>query len=227
MTKLIKILAITGQTPQEENAFFKLIANNSKDFFDITIISKNDPINFKPYEAVFAFDTIESSLPLLLFAKHISFQKETLTEILQKKPTLLLEIGKVVTNFYYALKGNFLEHLPLQARLSDQNGNIIYNNHKFNGSFFADQETKLEEWLLHELKANAYHQKYYFIPSASLDHIYIQHYQALYDASGNFIGIYDNVQDFKPILSQYLEETGQAIVGWSDVTSGPSISDSF
>ncbi|HGN5283293.1 TPA: multidrug transporter, partial [Streptococcus pyogenes] len=33
------------------------------------------------------------------------------------------------------------------------------------------------------------------------------------------------VQDIKPLLNQYLEETGQAIVGWSDVTSGPSILD--
>ena len=31
------------------------------------------------------------------------------------------------------------------------------------------------------------------------------------------------IQDLRPLLSSYLKETSQAIVAWSDTTSGPSI----
>ncbi|XCY70531.1 hypothetical protein ABG808_00375 [Streptococcus iniae] len=65
------------------------------------------------------------------------------------------------------------------------------------------------------------------MPSASLDHIYFQSYYAIRDHQKHYLGSIDIVQDLKPILSQYLDETAQAIVGWSDVTSGPSISDDY
>lgn len=38
------------------------------------------------------------------------------------------------------------------------------------------------------------------------------------------LGVITFIQDLKPVLASYLNESGQAIVGWSDVTSGPSSS---
>ena len=42
--------------------------------------------------------------------------------------------------------------------------------------------------------------------------------------SGELLGVITFIQDLKPVLASYLNESGQAIVGWSDVTSGPSSS---
>ncbi|MCC9969815.1 hypothetical protein HK345_05185, partial [Streptococcus agalactiae] len=38
------------------------------------------------------------------------------------------------------------------------------------------------------------------------------------------VGYIEHVHNIKPLLEGYLKESGQAIVGWSDVTSGASIS---
>ena len=62
-----------------------------------------------------------------------------------------------------------------------------------------------------------------FLPN-HFDHILFQTYQAVKDDSGELLGVITFIQDLKPVLASYLNESGQAIVGWSDVTSGPSSS---
>ena len=63
------------------------------------------------------------------------------------------------------------------------------------------------------------------IPSSSFSHILLQHYQGLLSQDGQLLGVLAQVIDLTPLLATYLEESGQALVGWSDTTSGASISD--
>ncbi|MFC3931676.1 sodium transporter [Streptococcus dentapri] len=120
----------------------------------------------------------------------------------------------------------FLTLLPYRLAFYDRNLQLIYSNNQPDGSFFleADEQT-LPQWIWEALQQAS--EKALFLPLAndSFDQILIQSYQALYDADGNFRGVVSYIQDFQPVLSTYLKESGQALVGWSDTTSGASIKD--
>ncbi len=117
-----------------------------------------------------------------------------------------------------------IAHLPYQASFYDNNLSLIYSNNRSDGSFFPENESeKLPEWIwqnLHQVPERVLHLQ---IPTDSFDAILIQTYQLISDSSGKSLGVITYIQDLKPLLSSYLKETGQAIVAWSDTTSGPSI----
>lgn len=117
-----------------------------------------------------------------------------------------------------------IAHLPYQASFYDNNLSLIYSNNRSDGSFFPENESeKLPEWIwqnLHQVPERVLHLQ---IPTDSFDAILIQTYQLISDSSGQSLGVITYIQDLKPLLSSYLNETGQAIVAWSDTTSGPSI----
>lgn len=117
-----------------------------------------------------------------------------------------------------------IAHLPYQASFYDNNLSLIYSNNRSDGSFFPENESeKLPEWIwqnLHQVPERVLHLQ---IPTDSFDAILIQTYQLISDSSGKSLGVITYIQDLKPLLSSYLNETGQAIVAWSDTTSGPSI----
>lgn len=117
-----------------------------------------------------------------------------------------------------------LAHLPYRASFYDNNLSLIYSNNRSDGSFFPENESeKLPEWIwqnLHQVPERVLHLQ---IPTDSFDAILIQTYQLISDSSGKSLGVITYIQDLKPLLSSYLKETGQAIVAWSDTTSGPSI----
>ncbi|SER36972.1 sodium transporter [Streptococcus gallolyticus] len=117
-----------------------------------------------------------------------------------------------------------IAHLPYQASFYDNNLSLIYSNNRYDGSVFSKNEVKkLPEWIwqnLHQVPERVLHLQ---IPTDSFDAILIQTYQLISDSSGKSLGVITYIQDLKPLLSSYLNETGQAIVAWSDTTSGPSI----
>lgn len=117
-----------------------------------------------------------------------------------------------------------LAHLPYRASFYDNNLSLIYSNNRSDGSFFPENESeKLPEWIwqnLHQVPERVLHLQ---IPTDNFDAILIQTYQLISDSSGKSLGVITYIQDLKPLLSSYLKETGQAIVAWSDTTSGPSI----
>ncbi|MCY7187415.1 sodium transporter [Streptococcus gallolyticus] len=117
-----------------------------------------------------------------------------------------------------------IAHLPYRASFYDNNLRLIYSNNRSDGSFFPENESeKLPEWIwqnLHQIPERVLHLQ---IPTDSFDAILIQTYQLISDSSGKSLGVITYIQDLKPLLSSYLNETGQAIVAWSDTTSGPSI----
>ena len=106
-----------------------------------------------------------------------------------------------------------LAHLPYRASFYDNNLKLIYSNHRSDGSFFTENESeKLPEWIWQSLH-----------PTDSFEAILMQTYQLILDNSGKSLGVITYIQDLRPLLSSYLKETSQAIVAWSDTTSGPSI----
>lgn len=117
-----------------------------------------------------------------------------------------------------------IAHLPYRASFYDNNLSLIYSNNRYDGSVFSKNEVKkLPKWIwqnLHQVPERVLHLQ---IPTDSFDAILIQTYQLISDSSGKSLGVITYIQDLKPLLSSYLNETGQAIVAWSDTTSGPSI----
>ncbi|SDJ68798.1 sodium transporter [Streptococcus gallolyticus] len=117
-----------------------------------------------------------------------------------------------------------IAHLPYQASFYDNNLSLVYSNNRYDGSVFSKNEVKkLPKWIwqnLHQVPERVLHLQ---IPTDSFDAILIQTYQLISDSSGQSLGVITYIQDLKPLLSSYLNETGQAIIAWSDTTSGPSI----
>lgn len=119
---------------------------------------------------------------------------------------------------------HFLDFLPYRASFYDKDLKLVYSNKQSDGSFFPEPEPKkLPDWILQDLQVQESKSLHFQLPTESFQDMIIQSYQALYDDKGEFQGVYHYIQNIKPLLSSYLNETGQAIVGWSDVTSGASI----
>ena len=52
--------------------------------------------------------------------------------------------------------------------------------------------------------------------------VLIQTYQAAIDKDGNVLGFWETIYDLKQPLKTYLDNSAQALVAWSDATSGAS-----
>lgn len=119
----------------------------------------------------------------------------------------------------------FLNNLPYRLSFYSPSNHLIYSNQASDGSFFpTDEPQALPDWLWNDTlaaKEKGYHLE---VASDSFEAKLIQTYQAIYDSEKNLLGVITYIQDIQPILASYLESSGQALVGWSDTTSGPSIS---
>ena len=54
------------------------------------------------------------------------------------------------------------------------------------------------------------------------DQVLIQTYQAAIDNEGKVLGFWETIYDLKQPLKTYLDNSAQALVAWSDATSGAS-----
>ena len=103
---------------------------------------------------------------------------------------------------------HFLDFLPYRASFYDKDLKLVYSNKQSDGSFFPEPEPKkLPDWIWQDLQLQESKSLHFQLPTESFQDMIIQYY----------------IQNIKPLLSSYHNETGQAIVGWSDVTSGASI----
>lgn len=119
---------------------------------------------------------------------------------------------------------NFLDNLPYRAVFYDQNRQLIYSNGRADGSFFPSQDDPiLADWIWQDLQNSPDGSLHFQIPNDSFNQIFMQSFQLLFDDQKQCQGVYAYVQDMRPLLGTYLKESGQAIVGWSDTTSGASI----
>lgn len=227
MIKRFPILALFDADHLFQKFAFEKLKETFHDLFLMDIIDQKESYVINNYSGVFSFSSLEVTCPLLLFSEQetgddLSFYISPSTF---ENGQSSLDLSRHLIQFFQQLNDALLNQFPYQMRLAHQNGDFIWHNQQFNGSFFPDQESTLEAWILSQFQNQKnLSEKHFLLPSASLDHIYFQSYFALRNQEGQYLGSFDMVQDLKPILAQYLEETAQAIVGWSDVTSGPSIS---
>lgn len=142
--------------------------------------------------------------------------------------SFVISLNKALSELYYK-QVMFSDYAPLRTTYYDSDGYLIYDNQGFDGNFFAfNLEPKpLEPWILEKITDTSSHQLTVSIPSSSFDQVLLQHYQGLLNKEGKLMGILCQVIDLKPLLGTYLEESGQALVGWSDTTSGASISNNL
>lgn len=153
-----------------------------------------------------------------------SYQLPTNLRPDQLTTTQLIDLIWGISQFIANKKSLPLDHLPLHMALTDQNNQFTYHNGKPKDPFLIGDkdQTPVDDWIIQEIKTRPDHAVHLLLPSISFEQILIQSYQGLYDQE-QFKGIFQQVQDIKPLLASYLKETGQALVGWSDTVSGASI----
>lgn len=115
-----------------------------------------------------------------------------------------------------------LSHLPYKLTAYDAKGNYLYDNGGSDGSFFPDGQQNLPDWIKEELLASPEKSLSYPIPSDSFETILMQTYQAALTSDGELIGFWETIFDLKGPLEAYLDSSAQALVAWSDTTSGAS-----
>ncbi|MBJ8325495.1 hypothetical protein [Streptococcus pacificus] len=183
----------------------------------------------KNYDGLLAFSSMDADLPSFIFSEkpihgnnvvYISNLSEAFIN-----PESILLISNRLFLFLSQLQKTLLEHLPYNLSIYDENNRLDYSNHKADNEFSIESQPKeaIDDWIVDEVKKSASHSFTLTIPTMTSEKMLIQHFQGLYDENKRYQGIVENVLDLKPILKNYLNETGQAIVPWSDVTSGASI----
>ncbi|KHD46636.1 Na+ driven multidrug efflux pump [Streptococcus hongkongensis] len=227
MTTRYNILALNPASSKEHDLFYHFLQEAFSHLFQVTISASFPMENSGDFHAVFS-DNKDTTIPLpqLIFTNAELNNPDFLSSEGRVDIKQFSTLNQKITSFYLTLSEQVLNHFPFQIRQADYSGHITYHNHQFNGSFFEDDDTQVEPWIYKQLhQSTSPATKHFLLASASADHIYYQTYQAVKNKEGHYIGSIDYIQDIKPILADYLEETAQAIVGWSDVISGPSISD--
>ena len=115
-----------------------------------------------------------------------------------------------------------LNHLPYKLAAYDAQGNFLYDNGGADGSFFPREDENLPDWIMSEVLASPTKERSYQIPTDSFDQVLIQTYQAAIDNEGKVLGFWETIYDLKQPLKIYLDNSAQALVAWSDATSGAS-----
>lgn len=115
-----------------------------------------------------------------------------------------------------------LNYLPYKLAAYDAKGNFLYDNGGADGSFFSREAENLPDWIISEVLASPTKSISYPIPTDSFEQILIQTYQAATDQEGQVLGFWETIFDLKQPLQTYLDSSAQALVAWSDATSGAS-----
>ncbi|WP_341931557.1 hypothetical protein [Streptococcus pluranimalium] len=207
---------------ENDEIFLEWLQSSFSNLFDLILIKGTVTNN-----QVGHYISLNKNQQLLLY----SANQEILLNIpedFSDNASFILQLSQQLTQFYQVLN-TYPDKHPMKLTFFDENGQVVYDNKGFDGNFFSfNQEAQpLEDWIQEKIKNDTKHHLTLTVPSTSFDHILIQDYRGLYDQDGNFFGTFSQVIDLKPLLEAYLEDSGQALVGWSDTTSGASITNNL
>lgn len=207
---------------ENDEIFLEWLQSSFSNLFDLILIKGTVTNN-----QVGHYISLNKNQQLLLY----SANQEILLNIpedFSDNASFILQLSQQLTQFYQVLN-TYPDKHPMKLTFFDENGQVVYDNKGFDGNFFSfNQEAQpLEDWIQEKIKNDTKHHLTLTVPSPSFDHILIQDYRGLYDQDGNFFGTFSQVIDLKPLLEAYLEDSGQALVGWSDTTSGASITNNL
>ncbi|AUW96465.1 hypothetical protein [Streptococcus pluranimalium] len=207
---------------ENDEIFLEWLQSSFSNLFDLILVKGTVTNN-----QVGHYISLNKNQQLLLY----SANQEILLNIpedFSDNASFILQLSQQLTQFYQVLN-TYPDKHPMKLTFFDENGQVVYDNKGFDGNFFSfNQEAQLlEDWIQEKIKNDTKHHLTLTVPSPSFDHILIQDYRGLYDQDGNFFGTFSQVIDLKPLLEAYLEDSGQALVGWSDTTSGASITNNL
>lgn len=133
---------------------------------------------------------------------------------------------------------HFLNSMPAELTYADSNNQFLYYNYKFEaeemlasrrpeqvGYPLAECHPKQAfssvAWVIQQLRKGKEDIVRTHVPFHGPDKFVVHNYQAIRDDEGNYLGINEYVQDIKPIIDWYLEQTGQQLTGGDvDAVSG-------
>ncbi|MGQ9412569.1 hypothetical protein [Streptococcus pluranimalium] len=207
---------------ENDEIFLEWLQSSFSNLFDLILIKGTVTNN-----QVGHYISLNKNQQLLLY----SANQEILLNIpedFSDNASFILQLSQQLTQFYQVLN-TYPDKHPMKLTFFDENGQVVYDNKGFDGNFFSfNQEAQpLEDWIQEKIKNDTKHHLTLTVPSPSFDQILLQDYRGLYDQDGNFFGTFSQVIDLKPLLEAYLEDSGQALVGWSDTTSGASITNNL
>lgn len=216
MLKPVKIKA--HWSFEKDKTFLDWLQSSFSNLFELNIVANTVNPSSASYIAITDGDQLLLHSDQFEITLHIP-------EYFSENASFILQLSQQLIQFYQALIVH-LDHYPMKVTFFDENGQAIYDNNGFDGNFFsfAQGSEPLEDWIQEKIKTSSNHQLTLTVPSTSFDQILLQDYRGLYDSKGHFYGSFSQVIDLQPLLATYLEESGQALVGWSDTTSGASIS---
>jgi NAD(P)H-dependent FMN reductase len=133
---------------------------------------------------------------------------------------------------------HFLNSMPAELTYADSNNQFLYYNHMYDekdmlaarrpeqvGSPLANCHPESAyssvAWVIQQLRNRKEDVVRAHVPTHGPDKFVVHSYQAIRDEGGNYLGINEYVQDIKPIIDWYLEQTGQQLTGGEvDAVSG-------
>lgn len=212
----MKKLLAPCKTPAEL-AFFEKIAELLSPVVTVDLVASYPDDFVPPYDGQLLLTTAP-------FPGLASYQLPADLNLDQLDSADLVQLTWGISQFVASLDQLPLDQLPLHVALTNKDNQVTYHNGRPKDPFLFDDLDKepVDDWIIKEVQTRPDHAVHLLLPSLSFEQILVQSYQGLYD-QGQLTGIFQQVQDIKPILASYLKETGQALVGWSDTVSGASI----
>lgn len=217
----MKLLALF--TSPEEQALLQTLADTFSDLYTIDCLALTDYTKSieQDYQAILTWQDLPSQLPQL----HLGDLGLCGNNPSQDNVAIALKLAHDLIRLNYRIEPSVLGSFPYQASLSDKTGQVISSNQKPSDPFDWEekQPTAVPKWIMQHLTDQPKKTFYMTVPSPAFDQILVHTYQLCHNDQQEITGVFHYVQDIKPLLADYLTETGQALVGWSDVTSGASI----
>lgn len=132
----------------------------------------------------------------------------------------------------------FLNSMPAELTYADSNNQFLYYNRMYEAEDMLASRTPEQvgnalaechpenafssvAWVIQQLRKGKEDVVRAHVPTHGPDKFVVHSYQAIRDEEGNYLGINEYVQDIKPIIDWYLEQTGQQLTGGDvDAVSG-------
>lgn len=135
----------------------------------------------------------------------------------------------------------FLNSMPLELTYADSNNQFLYYNYMKEAEDMLASRTPAQAgsplaqchpdntftsvaWVIQQLRTGKQDRVTVHVPTHGPDKFVVHNYQAMHDEDGNYVGINEYIQDIKPIVDWYLQQTGQELTG-GNVDGGSGATD--
>lgn len=135
----------------------------------------------------------------------------------------------------------FLNSMPLELTYADSNNQFLYYNYMKEAEDMLASRTPGQAgsplaqchpentftsvaWVIQQLRTGKQDRVTVHVPTHGPDKFVVHNYQAMHDDEGNYVGINEYIQDIKPMVDWYLQQTGQELTG-GNVDGGSGATD--